>query len=97
MHQYAYHGKNKTINSSPQTEHYKNTVDDCSIKVGGRQCITNLDKYKIPKSIQGVLPCIPLLPCTDKECETLPHVVRASDKDWDPTSLDCKGQLDNEE
>ena len=35
MHQYACHGKNKTINYSPQIEHYKNTVYDLSIKVGG--------------------------------------------------------------
>ena len=34
MHQYAYHGKNKTIHSSSQVEHCKNIVDDCSIKVG---------------------------------------------------------------
>ena len=32
MHQHA--SKNKTIHFSPQIDHYKNIVDDCSIKVG---------------------------------------------------------------
>ena len=67
MHQYAYHGENKTIHSSPQIEHSKNIVDDRSIKVGGGQHITTLDNYKIPISIRGTLPCIPLRLCTDKE------------------------------
>ena len=80
-HQHADHGKNKNIHSSPQIEHCKSIVDDRSIKVGGGQCIATLDKYKIPISIQGALPCMPLRPCTDKEWETLPHVVLASDKD----------------
>ena len=47
MHQLACHGKNKTINSSPQIDHYKNIVDDRSIKVCGGQHITTLDKHKI--------------------------------------------------
>ena len=38
-----------------------------------------------------------LYPCTDEEWETLPHVMLTSEKDWDPTSIDCKVQLDNEE
>ena len=36
MHQYAYHGKGKTIRSSGQTENFKNHVDDRSRKVGGK-------------------------------------------------------------
>ena len=51
MHEHSCHGKNKTIHSSPQIEHHKNIVDDHSIKVGGRQHITTLDKHKIPISI----------------------------------------------
>ena len=48
MHQYAYHPKCATIHLSAQIEHYKNAVDDRSIKVGGSQHITTLDNCKIP-------------------------------------------------
>ena len=37
-----------------------------------------------------------LCPCTDDEWEKIPHVILMSDKDWDPTVLDCEGQVDNE-
>ena len=53
MHQCAYHVKNKPMHYSPQIEHYKNIVDDLSIKVCGRQHIATLDKYKIHMSIRG--------------------------------------------
>ena len=62
-------------------------LDDHSIKVGGGQHITTLDKYKIPMYIRGELPYIPFRPYTDKEWETLPHVILTSDKEWDPTFL----------
>ena len=39
---------------------------------------------------------MPLQPCTDDEWETLPHVILTSDKDWDPTSLDCEENLVND-
>jgi len=48
MHQYAYLGKGKTIHSSAQMEHYKNIVDDKSVRVGGKQSIKTLDGYVIP-------------------------------------------------
>ena len=48
-------------------------------------------------SIREALPYMPLRPYTDKEWETLPHVVLTSDEDWDPNCIDCEGQLDNEE
>ena len=48
MHQCACHGKNNTIYSSPQIDHYKNKLDDKSIKVGGGQHTTTLDHYKVP-------------------------------------------------
>ena len=91
MHQHAHRGKNKTAHSSPQIEHYKKIVDYCSIKVGGGQQITTLDKYKIPVSIGGELPCMPLRPYTDKEWNALPHVILASDVDWETTFLDSEG------
>ena len=35
MHQHACHGRNKTINSSPQIEFYENKVDGRSMKACG--------------------------------------------------------------
>ena len=43
MHHHEYHWKNKIIYASPQIEHYKNKVDDRSIKVGGGKHVTTLD------------------------------------------------------
>ena len=51
----------------------------------------------IPKYVRGSLTCMPLRLCTDKEWSTLPHVTITSDIDWDPTCLDCEGQLENKE
>ena len=45
LKQYAWHGTGRTIHSSVQLEHYKNQVDDKSVKAGGRQCITTLEGY----------------------------------------------------
>ena len=90
VNQHAHHGKNKTIHSSPQIEHYKNIADDRSIKVGSAQHITTLDKHEIHTSILGALPYIPLRTYTEKEWDTLPHVILTSDKDWDPSFLDCE-------
>ena len=67
MYLCAYHGKNKTNNSSPYDDHCKNIVDDRSNKVGGGQHVTTLDEHKIPMSILGVFPYIPLRPYTNKE------------------------------
>ena len=96
MHQHEYHPKCATIHSSAQIEHYENVVYDRPIKVGGSQHMTTLDNYKIPISIRSSLHYTPLRPYTDKEWETLPHVILTSDVGWYPTSLDCEGEHSNE-
>jgi hypothetical protein len=89
LHQYAYHGKGKTIHSSVQIEHFGNDVNDKSIRVnGGKQRITTVDGYAIPVQIRGGLAYIDMHPPDDEEWETLPHVVLTSDADWDPTVVD---------
>ena len=40
MNAYAYYGKGHTIQSAGQIEWDKNLVDDKSVKVGEKQCIT---------------------------------------------------------
>ena len=97
MHQHENHGKNKKINYFPQIEHYKNTVDDKSIKLGGDQHANTLDNYKLPMSIRNTLPYVPLRLFTYKEWEQLTHVIFTFDMDWDPIVLDCEGEVDNEE
>ena len=42
------------------------------------------------------LPYVPLRTHTDNEWEKLPRVILTSNKDQDPTVLNCKGQVDNE-
>ena len=40
MHQYAYHGKGRTVHSSLQLEAHGIQVDDRSSRLGGKQCLT---------------------------------------------------------
>ena len=90
MHQYAYTGEGKTIHSSGQLEHYKNDVNDKSLRVpGGLQRITTNDGYVHPLTIKNGLPYVSIRPFTDEEWDTLPHVVWTSDVEWDPSVLDC--------
>jgi hypothetical protein len=96
MHQYAYHGKGKTIHSSVQIENHGNDVNDKSLKVkGGKQCITTLDGYAIPLQIRGGLAYMDMYPPSDDELNDLPYVVLTSDIDWDPTIVD--NEIDIEE
>ena len=95
MHQYAYHGKGKTIHSSTQIEHYGNVVDDRSAKVpGGQQCIKTLDGYVLPLQIRAGLVYLDMHPPSDQELASLPYVVLTSDVDWDPSTLDHELDLD---
>ncbi|EEC44015.1 predicted protein [Phaeodactylum tricornutum CCAP 1055/1] len=96
MHQYAYLGKGKTIHSSAQLEHYRNTVEDRSRNVGGQQRIVTLDDYIIPLHVRQGLPYMDMRQPTDSEFESLPHVVLTSDIDWDPSILDNEVDMVND-
>jgi hypothetical protein len=96
MHQYAYTGKGKTIHSSGQLEWYKQEVNDKSIKVGGKQRIKTLDGYVIPLGVKSGLPYVKMWPYTDKEWDSLPHVILTGDGDWNPSVLD-HSLTDNEQ
>ena len=67
--------------SSPKIDHYKNILDNLSIKIVGVQHVTTLDKHKIPMSIRGAFPYMTLLTYTDKEWSTLYHAILTSDID----------------
>ena len=89
MHQYAHIPNGKTIHSCIQVEQFGNNVDDRSIKLSkGKQLITTLDGYAIPLNMINGLPYMSIRPFSDREFETLPHIVLTSDVPWDPTIAD---------
>ena len=77
---YAYHGMGLTIHSAGQIEHFKNKVDDRSMKTGGTQCIRNNDGYIIPLDIINGLPYMKMTPNTDDEWDdpSIPHIIMTS-------------------
>jgi len=74
-----------------QLEAYKQDVNDRSLRTpgGGLQRILTVDGYEIPLVIRNGLPYLNIRPYTDREFDTLPHVIMTSDNDWDPSVLDC--------
>ena len=93
IRQYAMHGIGRTIHSAAQLEHYKNHVDDRSLKTGGKQCIRTNDGFILPLDIINGLPYLKMTPHTDKEWEELPHVILTSSAPWDPRVLDCTANV----
>ena len=89
LNQAANTGRGQTILSCVQMEAFGVTVDDKSVKVGGKQCISTPDGFEIPLDIKNGLAYIKMRPPTDRELASdIPHVVLTSDADWDPTALD---------
>ena len=75
MHEYACFGKGHTIHSSGQIERFKNTVDDRSVQVGGKQRICTIDGYAMPLTCRGGLMYISFLgKPTDTDLERYPAV-----------------------
>jgi hypothetical protein len=88
FNQYAYHGLGRSIHSAIQLEHYKNRVDDRSIRSGGRQCLTTLEGYVIPLDIINGLPYMKMRPPSDDEMKDLPHIIMTSGERWNPAKHD---------
>ena len=61
MNEYACYGKGHTIHSSGQIEWFKNSVDDRSVKVGGKQRICTIDGYAMPLTCRGGLMYLSIL------------------------------------
>ena len=53
MNEYACYGKGHTIHFSGQFEWFKNSVDDRSVQVGGKQRICTIDGYAMPLTCRG--------------------------------------------
>jgi hypothetical protein len=87
FNQYAYHGLGFSIHSAIQLEHYKNRVDDRSIKSRGRQCLTTLEGYVVPLDIINGLPYMKMRPPLDDELKDLPHIMTSGER-WNPAKHD---------
>ena len=75
MNEYACSGKGHTIHSSGQIEFFKNSVDDRSVQVGGKQRICTIDGYAMPLTCRGGLMYLSILgKPTDKDLERYPAV-----------------------
>ncbi|KAG7350835.1 hypothetical protein IV203_010195 [Nitzschia inconspicua] len=97
LHQYALVGRGHTIHSPGQLEWFKHSVCDKSVHVGGLQRIKTADGYTIPIAMVHGLPRIRMRPPTDKEFDTLPHIVLTSDNTWDPSVLDFDHEEEDEQ
>ena len=89
MNEYACYGKGHTIHSSGQIEWIKNSVDDRSVQVGGKQRICTTDGYAMPLTCRGGLMYLSLLgKPTDQDLERYPAVHLTGPHKWDPSVLD---------
>ena len=89
LNEYAYLGKGSSIHSSGQLEWFKTHVDEKSVKVGGTQLITTLDRFSVPLLIKdGLAYATSLGKPTDQDMDTYPHVFFTSPDEWDPSILD---------
>ena len=89
MNEYACYGKGQTIHSSGQIEWFKNSVDDRSVQVGGKQRICTIDGYAMPLTCRGGLMYLSILgEPTDKDLERYQAVHLTGPHEWDPSVLD---------
>ena len=89
LNEYACYGEGHTIHSSGQIEWFKNSVDDRSVQVGGKQRICTTDGYAMPLTCRGGLMYLSLLgKPTDQDLERYPAVHLTGPHEWDPSVLD---------
>ena len=89
MNEYACYGKGHTIHSSRQIEWFKNSVDERSVQVGGKQRICTIDGYAMPLTCRGGLMYLSIFgKPTDTDLERYPAVHLRGPHEWDPSFLD---------
>ena len=89
MNEYACYGKGHTIHSSGQIEWFKNSVDDRSVQVGGKQRICTTDGYAMQLTCTGGLIYLSLIgKPTDQDLERYPAVHLTGPHEWYPSVLD---------
>ena len=73
MNEYACYGRGHTIHSYGQIEWFKNSVDDRSVQVGGKQGICTIDGYAMPLTCRAGLMYLSILgKPTDKRFGKVP-------------------------
>ena len=93
MNEYAFYGIGHTFHSSGQIEWFKNSVDDRSVQVCGKQRICTVDGYVMPLTCRGGLMYLSILgKPTDKDLERYPAVHLTGPHEWDPSVLDYTHQ-----
>ena len=90
FHQYAYHGRHKSIHSCIQLEDNALSVEDRAAHLGGEQHIQTPEGYILPLDIKNGLPYLNIRPFTPNEWETLPHVHMTRDIVWNSARYDSK-------
>ena len=72
FHQYAYHGRGKSIHSSLQLKDNGVTVNDRPMSLNGDQSLITADGYAIPLDFKNGRAYLNLRPFTEDEFETYP-------------------------
>ena len=89
MSEYAFYGKGHTIHSSGQNEWLKNSVDDRSVQVCGKQKICTIAGSAMPLVCRDGLMYLSLLgKPSDEDLERYPAVHLTGPHEWDPSVLD---------
>ena len=88
MNEYAYYGKGCTIHVSGQIEWFKNSVDDRSVQVGGKQRICSIDGYAMSLVCRsGLMYLSQIGKPTDADLEKCPAVHLTGPHELDPSVL----------
>ena len=89
INEYACYGKKHTIHSSGQIERFKNSVDDRSVQVGGKQRICTINGYAMSLTCRGGLMYLSILgKPTNQGLERYPAVYLKGPQEWDLSVLD---------
>ena len=87
MNEYGYYGKGHTIHSSGQIECFKNSFDDRSVQVAGKQRIRTIDGYAMPLVCRGGFMYLSILgKPTDADLERYPAVHLTGPHEWDSSA-----------
>ncbi|KAL7564903.1 hypothetical protein ACA910_009392 [Epithemia clementina (nom. ined.)] len=88
FHEYAYHGKGKSIHAPGQLEHFGIAVDDKSVKVSGKQRLTTLDGRVLPLQVIDGLSYLKTLGIpSDSDMTTYPHIIFTAPAIWESQYL----------
>ena len=88
MNEYACYGKGHTMHSSGQIEWFKNSVDDRSVQVGGKQRICTINGYAMPLTCRHGFMYLAILGTpTDTDLERYPVVHLTGPHEWDPSVI----------